>query len=61
MILLFKINSLYQLLVGIDVEFGMEDHGSIPTTTIERGLKPLNTITDSESDSTNGKNKKSKK
>jgi hypothetical protein len=30
----------------IDIEFGREDHGSIPATAIRRGLKPLNVRTD---------------
>jgi hypothetical protein len=43
-----------------DAEFGREDHGSIPTTTIERGLKPLDTRTDPEQVSTGGEKKKEK-
>jgi hypothetical protein len=34
----------------IDVEFGREDHGSITATTIERGLEPLDVITNPELD-----------
>jgi hypothetical protein len=30
----------------INAEFGREDHGSIPTTAIGRGLKPLDAIID---------------
>jgi hypothetical protein len=37
------------MLVGsvvIDVELSRKGHGSIPATTIEKGLKPLDAITD---------------
>jgi hypothetical protein len=30
----------------INAEFGREDHGSIPTTAIGRGFKPLDAIID---------------
>jgi hypothetical protein len=30
----------------IDVKFGRDDHGSIPTTAIERRLKPFDVRTD---------------
>jgi hypothetical protein len=33
------------LLMTIDVGLDREDHGSIPATTIERGLKPLDVRT----------------
>jgi hypothetical protein len=39
----------HKSLVGsviINAEFGSENHSSIPTTAIERGLKPLDTIID---------------
>jgi hypothetical protein len=39
---------LYQSLVGLVVigaKFGREDHGSIPATTIGRGLEPLDART----------------
>jgi hypothetical protein len=42
---------VYQLLVGsvmIGTELDREDHSSIPTTTIGRGLKPLDGKTGGE-------------
>jgi hypothetical protein len=42
----------------IDAELGREDHGSIPATTIGRGLEPLDVRTDPKPDSTNGERKK---
>jgi hypothetical protein len=39
----------YQSFVGsvvISVEFGREDHGSIPATAVGRGLQPLNARTE---------------
>jgi hypothetical protein len=42
----------------IGAEHDMEDHCSIPTTAIERGLKPVDAITDLEPDKTGGESKK---
>jgi hypothetical protein len=42
--ILNEVLNIYQLSVGlvvIDPEFGREDYGSIPTTAIRKGLKPL--------------------
>jgi hypothetical protein len=44
--------------VVIGAEHDMEDHCSIPTTAIERGLKPVDAITDLEPDKTGGESKK---
>jgi hypothetical protein len=44
----------------IDAELCREDHGSIPTTAIERGLEPLNARTNPNLDSIVVKVKKKK-
>jgi hypothetical protein len=46
---MLSINEFYQSLVGsviIGAERGREDYGSIPATAIEKGLEPLDAITD---------------
>jgi hypothetical protein len=44
--------------VVIDIELSREDHGSIPTTAIKRGLKPLMSELTLKSDSTGEESQK---